>query len=155
MSLKKENGENLNVDLIGMGADGDWILNPMNLDDTKLREKSAIDLWNNYIKNPANDYAMSDAQYVEVISNGEYYGLYLLQRRVDAKYLQLDKDTDLLFKGAPTWVAYSVYDGYRVVHLPYELEQTYMTLYESLNTIDVNNYVDGDSAKPRHIDTYL
>lgn len=104
LTLKEENGENCHANLLGMGADDDWILNPMYMDDTKLREKCMIGAWNRHIAAfPENGYRMSDAQYVEVVLNGAYQGLYLLQRRVDAKYLKLDRSRDILFKGIKIW----------------------------------------------------
>ena len=142
ITLLKENGKNKNVDLLGMGADDDWILNPMNLDDTKLREKSAIEVWNNYITDPVNDYSMSTAQYVELVVNGNYYGLYLLQRRVDAKFLELDKTEDLLFKGHSGWGANYVWEGYGTVYSPFEFEETYGLLEDAIYKVDIENYVN-------------
>ena len=142
ISLKKENGENLNADLLGMGADDDWILNPMNLDDTKVKEKTAIDLWNSYIMDSTSDYPMSTSQYVEVVIDGKYQGLYLLQRRLDTKFLGLDKERDIIFKGRPTWVAPTLYEGYEIVHSPYDELQTYYILQEYLLAVDETNYIN-------------
>lgn len=142
LTLKKDNGDNLNADLLGMGSDDDWILNSMNLDDTKLREKSALDVWNNYIRDSLNDYPMSVAQYVEVVVNGEYQGLYLLQRRIDAKYLQLDKKHDIIFKGRQVWVANNLSEGYEIVYSPYDDVQTYNIFQEYLHAINESNYVN-------------
>ena len=142
LSLKKKNGDNLNMDLLGMGADDDWILNPMNLDDTKLREKTAIEVWNNYIMDSSADYPMSTSQYVEVVINGQYQGLYLLQRRIDEKYLKIDKKTDLIFKGRQVWVANNVVEGYELVYSPYDEMQSYALLQEYLLEVDETNYVN-------------
>lgn len=141
LTLKKKNNENLNVDILGMGSDDDWILNSMSIDDTKLREKTALDVWNNYIKKES-DYPMSVAEYVEVVVNGEYQGLFLVERRIDAKYLQLDKKKDILFKGRYVYTPYSLYDGYEIIYSPYDLETTYLTLWDYLYTVDIDNYVN-------------
>lgn len=147
LSLKDKKGENLDADFLGMGEDDDWILNPMNMDDTKLREKTAMDLWNRCVKHPQDDYMMSSAQYVEVVMNGDYQGLYLLQRRIDAKYLEIDKKNDLMFKGFPTWSPASIYEGYEIVYSPFDYAESYERLEEVLsnqngNVFSIDNYVN-------------
>lgn len=145
LSLKKEDGEKRHADLLGMGADDDWILNPMNTDDTKLREKCMIDAWNRHIAAfPQNGYRMSDAQYVEVVLNGSYRGLYLLQRRVDAKYLELDQSKDILFKGIKTWTPNSVQEAYELIYSPLEEDEAYAHLSDVLEhgRIHIDNYMD-------------
>lgn len=145
LSLKKANGKNYHADLLGMGADDDWILNPMNMDDTKLREKIMIDSWNRHIAaSPESGYKMSDARYVELVLNGAYQGLYLLQRRVDAKYLALDPSKDILFKGCPTWTANSVQEAYELVDSPLEEEDAYECLSNVLECgrISSDNFLD-------------
>ncbi len=96
LSLKKPNGKNNNVNLLGLGSDDDWILNSMSLEDLNFRDKFVMDLWNEMCKNTDYNYKMDSAEYVEVVNNGVYSGIYLLQRRIDAKYLNLDKNTVLL-----------------------------------------------------------
>ena len=69
----------------------------MNMEDSNIREKLFMDLWNEMAAETDYNYPMSRGEYVEVLINGEYCGLYLLQRRIDEKYLQL---TDaVLLKG--------------------------------------------------------
>lgn len=97
LSLKNQNGKNNHLDLLGLGEDDDWILNGMAMDDTKLREKLFIDIWNEMVGQNDHLYPMSACEYTEVVMNGEYQGIYLLQRRVDAKYLKLH-DNDVLLK---------------------------------------------------------
>lgn len=147
LNLKDRAGIKDNADLLGLGEDDDWILNPMSLDDTKLREKSVIDLWNNDIMTDANDYRMSAAEYVEVIMDGRYQGLYLLQRRIDEKYLRVDKETDIVFKGCDTWTPTNIYEGYEIVHSPYDAEATYQILGGMVNgtvgnQIVIDNFVN-------------
>lgn len=97
LSLKKTNGQSENLSLCGLGSDDDWILNPMNLDDLKIREKLMMDLWNQDKVFTDRGHNMSSCEYVEVIINGEYHGLYLLQRRLDKKYLNISNE-DILLK---------------------------------------------------------
>lgn len=146
LSLKKD-GENNNCDLLGLGSDDDWILNASRLDDSKLREKLAMDLWNgHFASEPWND-PMSVSEYVEVIINDDYAGIYLLQRRIDPKYLQLDRDVDILLKGCNTWTPASIYEAYEIIDSPYTEEETYRIMEDALSRlqaqqIDMQNLVD-------------
>lgn len=96
LSLKNLDGKNNSENLLELGSDDDWILNAMNMEDSNVREKLFMDLWNEMAADTAYNDPMSRGEYVEVLVNGEYAGLYLLQRRVDAKYLELDKEAVLL-----------------------------------------------------------
>lgn len=98
LSLKNSEGKNKDENLLALGADDDWILNPMNMEDSNIREKLFMDLWNELAAETDHNYPMSRGEYVEVLINGEYCGLYLLQRRIDEKYLALDEDS-ILVKG--------------------------------------------------------
>lgn len=134
LSLKNVNGENQNQDLLGLGADDDWILNSMNRDDTKVREKFTMDLWNGHIADPLDEYPMSKGQYIELVINNEYRGLYLLMRRVDSKYLELDQQTDILLKGISTLTADTLPEGYEIISSPYSDEKTYAILQSVLES---------------------
>jgi len=96
LSLKNQDNRNNSEELLGLGADDDWILNPMNMEDSNIREKLFMDLWNQMAMETSYNYPMSDGEYIELLINGEYRGLYLLQRRVDEKYLNLDMDSILM-----------------------------------------------------------
>jgi len=96
LALKKKNGENNNLDMLGLGRDDDWILNSMSFDDVRFRDKLVMDIWNEMCTDTPYNYKMDSGEYVELVDNGIYSGLYLMQRRVDAKYLQLDNDKILL-----------------------------------------------------------
>lgn len=98
LSLKEKNGEGENLSLAGLSADDDYILNPMWFDDVKVREKLAIDLWNEIAVQKNSSLKMSGGEYCEVIINGKYEGLRLLQNRIERKYLNLNSD-DMLLKG--------------------------------------------------------
>lgn len=115
LSLKSEDGSNKNLSFLGLGKDDDWILNAMVFDDLKIRDKFNGELWNRMQENSENQYLMSQGEYVELIIDGEYSGLYLLQRRVDAKYLGLDEG-DILMKGNSTWTPQTVEEAYRIVY---------------------------------------
>lgn len=139
ISLKDDNEENKDLNLLGMGSDDDWILNAMVFDDTKVREKSIMSFWNAFLETEGQDYRMSCGEYVEVLINREYRGLYLLQRRVDAKYLDIDKRNDILLKGTT--------DGYEVISSPFD-QSSSTTILENImyrqtgGTIDWPAFVD-------------
>ena len=54
-------------------------------------------MWNRLAEQSPWDYPMSTGAYCEVVLSGHYQGLYLLQRRVDRKYLGLS-DGQILLK---------------------------------------------------------
>lgn len=123
LSLKKSNGENRDLSFLGLGADDDWILNSLFFDDTKVREKLLMELWNSYAQQTDWNYPMSSGEYVEVVTNGIYDGLYLLQRRVDVKYLSLSEKAVLL-KGQD-YTAETVNAAYELEYSPLSQEQTW------------------------------
>ena len=103
MNLRDEDFQKSNVDLLGLGSDDDYILNPMSMDDTFVKEKLIQELWSQLMKQADYNYQMTKGEYVELFINGAYQGLYLLQRRIDAKYLNLNRNQDILLKGINTW----------------------------------------------------
>ena len=124
LDLQKASGANRNLSLVGLGADDDWILNPMNLDDTKLKEKLFGTLWNQRAEEAPWNEKMSVGEYVEVVINGEYWGLFQLQRRVDGKLLQLNTE-DILLKSIGTLNPTTPQDGYEIIASGLSAEQTY------------------------------
>ena len=150
LNLKKDNGDNRNIDLLGLGSDDDWILNPMNMDDLKIREKLFITLWNQMQGETEYNYPMSNGEYVELVLNGRYHGLFLLQRRIDKKYLNLEED-DILFKGKQPWTTNEesliVKDVYDLVYSSLDEENSYeliTNLFELTNVsnVDLENSID-------------
>ena len=146
VNLKKENGENNNLDLLGLGSDDDWILNAMSMDDTKVKEKIAQELWNQLKENTDYNYKMSSGKYAELFINGAYQGLYLLQRRVDEKYLEIDRERDILLKGRNTWEAEYIEDAYEIVSSPLAKDYSYKVVEKTQNflndTMNIRNFID-------------
>lgn len=66
------------VEILEMRKDDDWILNPMSLDYSLVREKIAYDIWNDM--SAINNHKL---EYVELFLEGEYKGVYYLQEPVD------------------------------------------------------------------------
>jgi len=123
----KASGENDNLSFCGLGEDDDWILNAMALDDLKLREKFAMDLWNQNKVFTDHNAKMSQGEYTEVVLNGNYVGVFLLQRRVDGKYLGLGDDS-ILLKGNSYYPSTLTPDYFEIDHSPYSLQETHAFL---------------------------
>jgi len=103
LELYKEGYEDTQkLPLLGMRKDDDWVLYPAHSDEAKIRDAVAWHLWREIGAYAAEGGAGSiDLRYIEVILNGEYFGMYLLMERMDEKTLNLDED-DTLFK-ATSW----------------------------------------------------
>ena len=98
LNLKERSGNNNSLSFCGFESDDDYILNPMWFDDVKVREKLIIDLWNEMADEKGSNLKMSGGEYCELVINGEYQGLRLLQKKIEGDYLKLDED-DVLLKG--------------------------------------------------------
>lgn len=88
------------VSLLGMRQDDDWILYAAYNDQEKVRNVFATNLWyessaksNMFGINNGNEY-----KFVELFLNNEYWGLYALGYRIDKKQLNLEEDTEYMFK---------------------------------------------------------
>ena len=91
--------ENNKLPLFGMRNDDDWILYALYSDESKIRAKLSIDLWDEMgAKNiyPNANYN-SSIKYIELIVDEAYHGMYAIMEPVDAKQLNL-KEEDYLYK---------------------------------------------------------
>lgn len=77
--------------LLNMRDDNDWILNPLYLDNSYMREKIGYDIWNNL-----SDKFQHQMKYVELIVDGNYQGIYCLQEPVDMKTFSTNKENSFL-----------------------------------------------------------
>ena len=89
-------GEEVDLSLLGMRSDGDWILDAMYIDHARMRNRLCTDIWNAYNRIPHSaeePKALNGTRgiFVEVFLNGEYNGLYCFTERVDRKQLKLKK----------------------------------------------------------------
>jgi CotH protein. len=73
-----DNITNNNVSLLGMPSENDWILNGMVFDTARMRDYLCYNL-----ARQIGEYASRTA-YCELIINGDYRGLYLLQEKIKA-----------------------------------------------------------------------
>lgn len=77
-TVQADNVTNNNVSLLGMPAENDWVLNGLAFDPSLIRDYLAYNL-----SRQMGNYAPR-TQYCEVIINGDYRGLYLLQEKIKA-----------------------------------------------------------------------
>jgi hypothetical protein len=75
-TLKSDNYSNNNVSLLGMPADNDWILNGLGFEPSLIR-----DYLNYNLSRMIGEYASRTA-YCEVVINGTYNGLYVLEEKI-------------------------------------------------------------------------
>ena len=75
-TLKADNVSNNNVSLLGMPSENDWILNGLAFDPSLIRDYLSYNL-----SRQIGEYATRTA-YCELVINGEYKGLYILQEKV-------------------------------------------------------------------------
>lgn len=147
LSLKDENIINFDEEFLELGKDDDWLLNSMKIDDTFVKERLVMQLWNNLCITSPYNRPMSYGEFCEVIINGEYMGLYMLQRRVDEKYLELGEN-DILAKGGDVYVTVPIEDDVELVYSPFADEDyTYSLLnpfytFEDCSQINIDNFID-------------
>lgn len=132
--------------MVGLGSDDDWFLNPMSLDDTKLKEQLFIQLWNRWADQVDWNVRMSRGEYVEVVMNQTYMGLFQLQRRIDGKFLDLDTG-DVLLKGGGGWDAPTTQVAYEIVHSYLPEADTYGLMEEFFQEknpdfVNMDNFLD-------------
>ena len=95
-----ENGKKLEISLLGMREDNNWILDAGQVDLFRLRNRIATEIWNDFSTKPY--YASKEpkaksgvvGKVVEVILNNEYRGIYSLTEAMDRKELKLKKYDD-------------------------------------------------------------
>ena len=75
-TLKADNTSNNNVSLLGMPSDNDWILNGLGFEPSLIRDYICYNL-----SRMIGEYA-SRTVYCEVVINGSYNGLYVLQEKI-------------------------------------------------------------------------
>jgi len=75
-TLEADDATNNNVPLLGMPSENDWVLNALAFDPSLMRDYLSYTLARNI-----GDYAPRTV-YCEVVVNGDYKGLYLLQEKI-------------------------------------------------------------------------
>ncbi len=85
------------VKLLNMRKDDDWVLYPAYSEEAKIRDAVSWVLWEQMASfNNEGATATIAFRYIEVICNGQYFGLYVLMERVDEKGLNLETGDGLI-----------------------------------------------------------
>ena len=153
--------------IFGMREDDDWILYAMYNDESKIRDRLCIDIWNAFGAKAVSEKSTygTNLTYVEVIADDSYCGLYGLMEPVDAKQLNLNSEDYLYKRKNPSDLGYEEFlnadNPYEMVH-GFEIKEGEMNekawqpmaelSYLVHHTSDeeyiknVGNYIDVDSA---------
>jgi len=97
IAVVDEEGGKKNLSIAGLRSDDDWILNPLYTDTSKIREALAYELWD-VMNSSGRNAASSRMAYAELYLNGEYWGLYGVQERIDRKQVDADRRSGILYK---------------------------------------------------------
>ena len=112
------------LSVFGMRKDDDWILHALYNDDTKLRDKLSMEVWDAFGAGAVSEtsYYGTKMTYVEVIADNSYCGLYGLMEPVDGKQLDLT-DNDYSYKRKnPGSLQYHYFDFYEETNPYAEVE---------------------------------
>ena len=90
-----------NKTLLDIRKDDDWILNSLYADNSRIRDKLCMELWQETgaYHNPYGQNFGVTGEYAEVFINGGYAGLYLLTHPIDRKQLGMDSVSTQLARG--------------------------------------------------------
>ena len=97
VKLKDGVGNKLEKKFFGLRNDNSWILESCQVDMSRIRNRVLTDLWNDYSTPPyykdQEPKAMtgSRGQFVELILNDEYRGIYCMTENMDRKQMKLKK----------------------------------------------------------------
>lgn len=95
IKLRDEAGEDLDTTFFNIRSKDKWIMDAMSIDQIKMRNRVCFDIWNDYSKLPYNTEFNgrngTDGEFVEVVLNGAYNGIYCFTDRIDRKLLDLKK----------------------------------------------------------------
>lgn len=100
VKLKDANGDKLEKKFFGLRNDNSWILEACQVDMSRIRNRVLTDLWNDYSTPPyyiaKEKKAMTGTrgEFVELILNDEYRGIYCMTENMDRKQLKLMKFDD-------------------------------------------------------------
>lgn len=100
IKLTDDNGQQLDVPLLGMRSDNSWILDGMANDFSRMRNRVSTDLWLDFSHQPyyANEEPLlsngTHGKFVEVFVGDRYWGLYCLTEKIDRKQLRVKKFKD-------------------------------------------------------------
>ena len=97
VKLKDADGNKLEQKFFGLRNDNSWILEACQVDMMRTRNRVLTDLWNDYATPPyyidqeKKALTGTRGQFVELILNGEYRGIYCMTENMDRKQMKLKK----------------------------------------------------------------
>ena len=97
VKLKDADGEKLEQKFFGLRNDNSWILEACQVDMSRIRNRVLTDLWNDYSTPPyyidkePKARTGTRGQFVELILNDEYRGIYCMTENMDRKQMKLMK----------------------------------------------------------------
>lgn len=82
------------LSLFGMRKDDDWMLHALYNDDTKIRDRLSMQVWDSFGAKAVSEksYYGPKMTYVEVFADNSYCGMYGLMEPVDAKQMDLQPE---------------------------------------------------------------
>ena len=125
ISLRKTGADGVQelnkISLFGMRKDDDWILQALYNDDTKIRDKFSMQVWESFGATSVSKTGFYGPKttYVEVFADNQYCGLYALTEPVDAKQMDLAEEDYSYKRKNPGSVKY-MYDDFHAAEDPYE-----------------------------------
>lgn len=98
ISLLDSRGDKLDKSLLGMRSDNTWKLKSLAADASRIREKTSCQIWEELANtNDSLNEAGPRMEYLELIVDNDYVGLYGIVEPIDEEKLGLDKN-DVLYK---------------------------------------------------------
>ncbi len=97
VKLKDADGNKMEKSFFGLRNDNSWILESCQVDMSRIRNRVLTDLWNDYATPPyyigkeKKAKSGTNGQFVELILNGEYRGIYCMTENMDRKQMKLMK----------------------------------------------------------------
>ena len=97
VKLLDENGEKLEKRYFDLRKDNSWILESCQVDMSRIRNRVLTDLWNDYCTKPYYFDQEPEAltgtrgEFVELVLNNEYRGIYCMTENMDRKQMKLKK----------------------------------------------------------------
>ena len=97
VKLKDAAGEKLERKFFGLRKDNSWILESCQVDMSRIRNRTLTDLWNDfstppyYISEEPKALTGTRGNFVELILNDEYRGIYCMTENMDRKQMKLKK----------------------------------------------------------------
>ncbi len=99
IELKDMDGTRQEASFLGMRTDDDWDLNAIFSDKSRVRDSACYELFAQLATEQEQQSVYPQtAAYCEVILNGVYYGLCLLVENMDEKQLEVNEETDYVYK---------------------------------------------------------